>query len=88
MKGVFVLAASSRPWVIDPAILRPGRIDVHLFLDYPNFHERKEILQIATKEDYFIKNLNIDFIALKLDGFSSCDVISLLKETRLSKINE
>jgi len=63
MKGVFILAATSRPWVIDPAILRPGRIDVHLFLDYPNFHERKEILEIATKQDYPVTNLDIDYLS-------------------------
>jgi len=48
MDGVFILAASSRPWIIDPAILRPGRIDVKLFIDYPTYEERKEILDITS----------------------------------------
>ena len=41
IEGVFIVAASSRPDMIDPALLRPGRIDSHIFLDYPSAEERK-----------------------------------------------
>jgi len=40
ISGVYIIAATSRPDLIDPAILRPGRLDAHLFLDYPNESER------------------------------------------------
>lgn len=40
LEGVFIMAASSRPEMIDPALLRPGRIDKHVFLDYPTLEER------------------------------------------------
>ena len=46
LKNVFVIAASSRPDLIDPALLRPGRIDKHIFLDYPTVEEIQEIIQI------------------------------------------
>ncbi len=44
--GVFIIAASSRPDLIDPALLRPGRIDSHVYLDYPNAEERAQLLKM------------------------------------------
>ena len=46
ISGVYIIAASSRPDLIDPAVLRPGRLDAHLFLDYPSDEERKELIQL------------------------------------------
>ncbi len=46
LEGVFILAASSKPHLIDPALLRPGRIDKHVFLDYPTKEERIDLLKI------------------------------------------
>ena len=44
--GVYIIAASSRPEMIDPAVLRPGRLDAHLFLDYPTEEDREELLSL------------------------------------------
>lgn len=46
ISGVFIIAASSRPDLIDPAIIRPGRLDAHIFLDYPNTGERLELIRL------------------------------------------
>jgi len=46
ISGVFIIAASSRPDLIDPAIIRPGRLDAHIFLDYPNTEERLELIRL------------------------------------------
>jgi peroxin-1 len=44
ISGVYIIAASSRPDMIDPAVLRPGRLDAHLFLEYPGAEEREELV--------------------------------------------
>ena len=46
ISGVYIIAASSRPDLIDPAVLRPGRLDAHFFLDYPNEEERRELIHL------------------------------------------
>lgn len=48
-KGVFIMAATNRPDILDPAILRPGRLDKVLFVDLPSAPDRYEILQAVTK---------------------------------------
>lgn len=50
LKGVFVLAATSRPDMIDAALLRPGRLDKLLLCDFPNEYERRDILQVLAKQ--------------------------------------
>ncbi len=50
LKGVFVLAATSRPDMIDAALLRPGRLDKLLFCDFPNEYERRDILKVLAKQ--------------------------------------
>jgi ribosome biogenesis ATPase len=52
-KGVFIIGATNRPDIVDPAILRPGRLDKILFVDFPNAAERADILRKATKVDSF-----------------------------------
>ena len=47
LKNVFVIAATSRPDIIDPALLRPGRLDTHLLCDLPNVQERADVLRVA-----------------------------------------
>ena len=49
ISGVYIIAASSRPDLIDAAVLRPGRLDAHLFLDYPQPDERKELIELFRK---------------------------------------
>ncbi len=52
-QGVFVMAASNRPDIIDPAVLRPGRLDKILFVNLPTSNDRFEILKAITKVDFY-----------------------------------
>lgn len=86
ISGVYIIAASSRPDLIDPAVLRPGRLDAHLFLDYPQQEERKELIQL------FRKSINIEAdeeeIIEKTENFSYSDLIGLFKELRIKRSAE
>lgn len=53
IEGVFIVAASSRPDLIDPALLRPGRLDSHLYLEYPTGEERRELFELYEKSIKF-----------------------------------
>ncbi|CAK58440.1 unnamed protein product (macronuclear) [Paramecium tetraurelia] len=82
MKGVYIVAASSRPDLIDPAILRPGRIDKHVRIDLPNKEEILQILEIY-KGPLEFDGISEQEIADSLFGLSQADVVSFFKEARI-----
>ncbi|CAD8056592.1 unnamed protein product [Paramecium sonneborni] len=82
MKGVYIVAASSRPDLIDPAILRPGRIDKHVRINLPNKDEIIEILKIYKGPLEFDGISELE-IADSLFGLSQADVVSFFKEARI-----
>ncbi|CAK88161.1 unnamed protein product (macronuclear) [Paramecium tetraurelia] len=82
MKGVYIVAASSRPDLIDPAILRPGRIDKHVRIDLPNKEEILQILEIY-KGPLEFDGIAEEDIADSLFGLSQADVVSFFKEARI-----
>ncbi len=77
---VIVMAATNRPDVLDPALLRPGRFDRRVTIDLPDRAERREILQIHSKEKPFAEDVNLDVIAERTPGFSGADLYSLMNE--------
>jgi cell division protease FtsH len=77
-----VLAATNRPDVLDPALLRPGRFDRKIFLDLPNIEEREEILKIHLKNKK-IGNIDIKQIAERTPGFSGADLANLCNEAAI-----
>ncbi|MCJ1399019.1 hypothetical protein MMC11_002221 [Xylographa trunciseda] len=85
-QGIYVIAATNRPDIIDPAMLRPGRLETLLFVDLPGEEERVEILQTL------IRNLNIKFsadiasVARDCEGFSGADLESLLRRAGYAAI--
>jgi|JI6StandDraft_1071083.scaffolds.fasta_scaffold07940_5 peroxin-1 len=83
LEGVFLMAASSRPEMIDPALLRPGRIDKHVYLDYPNEQERAELLTIYQHAISF--EYPTEDIVSKTVNYSYSDMVGLLKELRIKK---
>ncbi len=77
---VIVMAATNRPDVLDPALLRPGRFDRRVVLDLPDRADRMEILKIHSKEKPFAEDVNLEVIAERTPGFSGADLFSLMNE--------
>ena len=77
---VIVMAATNRPDVLDPALLRPGRFDRRVFLDLPDINDREEILKIHSIKKPFDKNVNLRVIAERTPGFSGADLQNIMNE--------
>jgi len=81
--GVIILAATNRPDILDPALLRPGRFDRKIVLDPPDVHDREEILQIHAKGKPLGKNVNFKEVAERTPGFSGADLANVANEGAL-----
>lgn len=77
---VIVMAATNRPDVLDPAILRPGRFDRRVVIDLPDRGDREEILKIHSRGKPFAEDVNIAVLAERTPGFSGADLYSLMNE--------
>ena len=77
---VIVMAASNRPDVLDPALLRPGRFDRRVILDLPDLKDRKEILSIHSRGKPFGEDVNLQVVAERTPGFSGADLQNLMNE--------
>ncbi|OHA49055.1 MAG: cell division protein FtsH [Candidatus Terrybacteria bacterium RIFCSPHIGHO2_01_FULL_48_17] len=81
--NVIVMAATNRPDVLDPALLRPGRFDRHVMLDQPDIKAREEILRIHAKEKKLSPDVNFRAIAERTPGFSGADLANLMNEAAI-----
>lgn len=81
--GVIVLAATNRPDVLDPALLRPGRFDRHVVIDHPDLKGRLEILRVHTKNKPLGEDVDLERIAQRTPGFSGADLANLVNEAAL-----
>lgn len=77
---VIVMAATNRPDVLDPALLRPGRFDRRVTLDLPDRKDREEILKVHSTRKPFAEDVNLKVIAERTPGFSGADLYSLMNE--------
>jgi cell division protease FtsH len=77
---VIIMAATNRPDVLDPALLRPGRFDRRVTIDLPDRSDREEILKIHARNKPFAEDVNIPLIASRTPGFSGADLYSLMNE--------
>ena len=77
---VIVLAATNRPDVLDPALLRPGRFDRRVILDLPDINEREAILRVHAKGKTLDKNIDFKKVATRTPGFSGADLANLMNE--------
>jgi cell division protease FtsH len=77
---VIVMAATNRPDVLDPALLRPGRFDRRVVIDLPDRDDREAILKVHSKEKPFAEDVNLRTIAERTPGFSGADLYSLMNE--------
>jgi cell division protease FtsH len=78
-----VLAATNRPDVLDPALLRPGRFDRKIVLDLPDVNEREEILKIHSRGKPLASNVNLREVAERTPGFSGADLANVVNEAAL-----
>ncbi|MEM5766176.1 MAG: CDC48 family AAA ATPase [Candidatus Aenigmatarchaeota archaeon] len=86
-KGVVVIAATNRPDIVDPALLRPGRIDRFVLIPPPNLKARLEILKIHTR-NMPLKGIDLKEIAEKTEGFSGADLEALCREAAMNALRE
>ncbi len=77
---VVVMAATNRPDVLDPALLRPGRFDRRVTIDLPDRNDREEILKIHARQKPLAEDVNLVVIAERTPGFSGADLYSLMNE--------
>ncbi|MGW8193545.1 MAG: ATP-dependent zinc metalloprotease FtsH [Desulforhopalus sp.] len=81
---VIVMAATNRPDILDPALLRPGRFDRQLTVSLPNLHGRIKILEVYTRQITISRALNLATIAQSIPGFSGADIANLVNEAALT----
>ena len=85
---VIVMAATNRPDVLDPALLRPGRFDRRVTLDLPDRKDREEILLIHARAKPFAEDVRLALIAERTPGFSGADLYSLMNEAAILAARE
>ncbi|MFH1449190.1 MAG: ATP-dependent zinc metalloprotease FtsH [bacterium] len=82
-EGVILVAATNRPDVLDPALLRPGRFDRHIVVDTPDILGREEILRVHTKKVVLDVDIDLKVIARRTPGFVGSDLANLVNEAAL-----
>lgn len=81
--GVIVLAATNRADMLDPALVRPGRVDRHIYLELPNLTERSAIFKVHTAGLTMADNINLPALAAQTPGFSGADIANICNEAAL-----
>ena len=81
--GVIVLAATNRADMLDPALLRPGRFDRHIYLELPDLNERKAIFNVHLRPLMLDDAIDVDFLAMQTPGFSGADIANICNEAAL-----
>ncbi|MDQ3735779.1 MAG: ATP-dependent zinc metalloprotease FtsH [Actinomycetota bacterium] len=81
--GVIMIAATNRPDILDPALLRPGRFDRQIAVDRPDLEGRKAILQVHAKGKPFAAGVDLDTVARRTPGFTGADLANVINEAAL-----
>ncbi len=82
-EGIIIMAATNRPDVLDPALLRPGRFDRQVTVNLPDVREREEILTVHAKNKTLAEGVTLENLAKRTPGFSGADLENLLNEAAL-----
>ena len=82
-EGIIIIAATNRPDVLDPALLRPGRFDRQVTVSLPDANEREAILKVHAKNKILGSDVNLNNLSLRTPGFSGADLENLLNEAAL-----
>ncbi len=87
-KGVVILAATNRPEILDPALLRPGRFDRHILVDRPDLKERVAILAVHSKGIILSPAVDLEIFARRTPGFTGADLANLVNEATLLAVRK
>lgn len=82
-EGIIIIAATNRPDILDPALLRPGRFDRQIVVDKPDVKGRLDILKVHTRGKPLAKEVNLDVLARRTPGFTGADLSNLINEAAL-----
>jgi len=85
---VIIMAATNRPDVLDPALLRPGRFDRRVTIDLPDRKDREAILQVHARKKPLQEDVNLEIVAQRTPGFSGADLYSLMNEAAILAARE
>ena len=85
-KGILILAATNRPEVLDPALLRPGRFDRRVIVDTPDFQGRLETLKVHSKDVKMDETVNLEEIALATSGAVGSDLANMINEAAINAV--
>lgn len=88
LQGVYVLAATSRPDLVDPALLRPGRLDKLVYCGFPGVEDREEILRVLSRQLVLDGSVDLAAVAQLCEGFSGADLKALLTNAQLSAAHD
>jgi cell division protease FtsH len=87
-EGIVMMAATNRPDILDPALLRPGRFDRQVVVPLPELDERKAILQVHCKNKRLASDVDLDVVARGTPGMSGADLSNLVNEAALNAVRE
>ena len=85
-KGILILAATNRPEVLDPALLRPGRFDRRVIVDTPDLQGRLETLKVHSKDVKMDETVNLEEIALATSGAVGSDLANMINEAAINAV--
>ncbi len=82
-KGIIIMAATNRPEILDPALLRPGRFDRHILVDRPDIKGREDILKVHAKNVKLSTDVDLKIIAARTPGFAGADLANVVNEAAI-----
>ena len=82
-EGIIMIAATNRPDILDPALLRPGRFDRQIVVQRPDRKGREAVLEVHTKKKPLSPNVSLEILAKRTPGFSGADLENLANEAAL-----
>merc|ERR1719348_1182099 len=88
LQGVTVVAATNRPDMMDTALLRPGRLDRVVFVPLPDLDTRMKVIAVHTRKIPISKDLNLEMIARRTEGYSGAEIAAVCNEAALSALEE
>ena len=88
LAGVTVVAATNRPDMMDPALLRPGRLDRVVYVPLPDLDTRRRVLEVHTRKIHVSDCVNLETVAERTEGYSGAEIAAVCNEAALAALEE